>query len=302
MNIIKRAARYFLDKAIRALGKASRSRAMRILPSVEEAQRSHEYRMSQFRLNLDQGRLAGKVAIITGGANGIGLATGMLFAREGAKVVVADRTRGAFDQIESKGGDIAFVQTDLLADEQIKSMVEATVLKHGKIDILVNNAGIVSHGNAVDVTMDTWQRTLDINLTAAYRCCHYVIPHIVSGGGGSVIMIASINGGTCGIMDSAAYATSKAGLIGLTLQTAREFASRQVRVNSVSPGVIRTALLESSDFLAEKIRLVSEYTPLGFIGIAEDVAYANLFLASDESSYITGTNIIVDGGITMRGT
>jgi len=258
--------------------------------------------MSQYRLNLERGRLAGKVAIITGGANGIGLATAILFVREGAKVVVADRARGALDQIESKMDDVTFVQTDLLADEQIKSMVEATISKYGKIDILVNNAGIVTHGNAVDISLETWQRTLDINLTAAYRCCHYVIPHIVSGGGGSVIMIASINGGTCGIMDSAAYASSKAGLIGLTLQTAREFANRQVRVNSVSPGVIKTALLESSAYLEEKIRLVSEYTPLGFIGIADDIAYTNLFLASDESSYITGTNIIVDGGITMRGT
>jgi NAD(P)-dependent dehydrogenase (short-subunit alcohol dehydrogenase family) len=245
--------------------------------------------------------LEGKVAIVTGGASGLGRATAILFASEGARVVVADLKRGAVDEISAKGGEALFVETNLLVDADVERMVRETIAAYGKIDVLVNNAGAVALGSVTDLSPEKWQWNLDINLTSAYRCCHHAIPHMVKGGGGSVIMTASIQG-VCGIMDHAGYAAAKGGLIALTRQVARQYAQYQVRANCISPGVILTPIFDDKDEVDWMIKVVSEYTPLGILGVPEDIAYLNLFLASDESSYITGINIVADGGITMRGT
>jgi NAD(P)-dependent dehydrogenase (short-subunit alcohol dehydrogenase family) len=256
--------------------------------------------MSGLRAASKNGRLKGKVAIVTGGASGIGRATAILFASEGAKVVVADLKRGAVDEIAAEGGEALYVQTDLLVDAEVEAMVRQTMAAYGRIDVLVNNAGAVIKGSVTDLSPEQWQRNLDLNLTSAYRCCHHAIPHMVKGGGGSVTLTASIQG-VCGIPDFAGYAAAKGGLIAFTRQMARQYASSQVRVNCVSPGVVLTPIFEEAEDVEEMTRLVSEYTPLGIVGVPEDIAYLNLFLASDESSYITGINIVADGGITMRG-
>ena len=246
------------------------------------------------------GRLRGKVAIITGGASGLGLATAILFAREGAKVVIADIKRGAADEIASEGGEALYVRTDLLVDSDVEAMVRQAITTYGRIDILVNNAGAVVQGSVTDLSPEQWQRALDLNLTSAYRCCKHAIPHMIKSGGGSVIMTSSIQG-VSGNMDHAGYAAAKGGLIALTRQVARQYGLFQLRANCVSPGIILTPIFEAMGDLEWMIGMVADYTPLGILGEPEDIAYLNLFLASDESSYITGINVVADGGMTMRG-
>lgn len=290
-DIVKRIIR-------RCLNEALDSPFLRTRPSIDGLQSAHRARMSA--ISMKKGRLDGKVAIVTGGAGGLGRATSLLFASEGARVVVADLKRGAVDEISAGGGEALFVETDLLADADVEKMVGAAIAAYGKIDILVNNAGAVALGSVTNLTPEQWQWNLDINLTTAYRCCHHAIPHMMKANCGSVIMTASIQG-VCGIMDHAGYAAAKGGLIALTRQVARQYAPYNIRANCVSPGVILTPIFDDKDEVDWMIKVVSEYTPLGILGIPEDIAYLNLFLASDESSYITGINIVADGGMTMRG-
>jgi 3-oxoacyl-[acyl-carrier protein] reductase len=302
-RFVKRLFRRDIVKRIlrRCLNKALNSRFLLDRRSSPELQRAHEARMSGIAAAAKAGRLYGKVAIITGGASGIGRATAILFAREGAKVVVADLKRGAVEEIASNGGEALYVQTDLLNDADVAGMVSETMTAFGRIDVLVNNAGALVQGSVTDLSPVQWQRIIDLNLNSAYRCCHHAIPHMVNGGGGSVIMTSSIQG-VCGIMDHAGYAAAKGGLIALTRQVARQYALSQVRANCVSPGIILTPIFDAMEEIDWMIKSVSDYTPLGFLGVPEDIAYLNLFLASDESSYITGINVVADGGITMRGT
>jgi NAD(P)-dependent dehydrogenase (short-subunit alcohol dehydrogenase family) len=292
-DILKRLAR-------RGLKEALNSPLLRETNSTRDLQKAHVAMIQALKDPSRKGRLHGKVAIITGGASGIGRATAILFASEGARVVVADLKHGAVDEITAAGGEALYVQTDLLIEADVEALVQQTISAFGKIDVLVNNAGAIIKGDIIDLQPEQWQRSLDLNLTSAYRCCRHAIPHMIKAGGGSVIMTASIQG-MRGMQDFAGYATAKGGLIALTRQVARQYARSQVRVNCVSPGVVLTPVFDETENVEEMTRLVSEYTPLGIVGVPEDIAYLNLFLASDESSYITGINIVADGGITMRG-
>jgi len=255
-------------------------------------------------------RLNGKVAIVTGAAHGIGRATAELFARQGATVVLADRDAqagqdGARD-IASSGGRAAFLAADVSVDADVVQMVAATVERWGGLDVLVNNAGVAIPGSVVGTEPARWQRALDVDLASVYRTCRAAIPCLIERGGGAVVNVASLQG-MYGWPGWAAYAAAKAGIIGLTRQMAVEYADCGIRVNAVSPGGIATELGVNTARLepgfapapapasavpdaapSPRSRLRSPGRPL-------DVAFAILFLASDEAAHISGQNLVVDG-------
>lgn len=265
-------------------------------------------------------RLKDKVAIVTGGANGIGRATVELFARAGAKVVVADRdTRAGAEcvaQLEAGGAQALLVPTDVSSDTDVATLVNETVRRWGRVDVLVNCAGVDITGSVVDTEPERWHRVLDVNLASAYRTCRFALPQMIGRGGGSVVNIASLQG-MYGWPGYAAYAASKAGLIGLTRQIAAEYADRNIRVNSISPGGISTQLGANSDQLEPRFAHAPGAPPpapappaaapaptpdlprLRRAGVPEDVAWAALFLASDEAAYITGHNLVVGGILSV---
>jgi 3-oxoacyl-[acyl-carrier protein] reductase len=250
------------------------------------------------------GRLAGRVAIVTGAASGIGLATALLFAREGAAVIAADIDEAGLYALHEAtrhfGERFDCIRTDVASDSSVKTMVEQVTKAYGRIDALVNNAGINQEGGVLALSLEQWERTIDTNLSSVYRVCHFAVPEMVRhGAGGSIVNMASMQG-IAGFPNSSAYAASKGGIIALTRQLMRDFARYQIRVNSISPGVVKTPIFDRVDNKARIFELVGGYAPLGFVGLPEDIAFASLFLASDESRYVTGINMVVDGGTTAR--
>lgn len=262
-------------------------------------------------------RLSDKVAIIAGGANGIGRAAAVLFAREGAKVVVADRDAAAggaaVTEIHAAGGQAWFVATDVSRDADTAALAEEALRQYGAIHALVNCAGIDVQGSVVDTEPERWQRVLDVNLASIYRTCRDTIPSMIRAGGGAVVNIASLQG-MYGWPHYAAYAASKAGIIGLTRQIAVEYAEQNVRCNCISPGAISTQLLENSLRLEPGLAgnpsaassapasapVSAPVSRLLRAGRPEEVAFAALFLASDEAAHVNGHNLVVDGGASSR--
>ncbi len=260
-------------------------------------------------------RLEGKVAIVTGGANGIGRATAVLFAKEGARVAVADRDavagKACVAEIESAGGDTYFSQIDISSDTEVEVLVTEVVQRYGGLDVLVNAAGVDIRGAVAETEPERWHRVLDVNLAGVYRACRFGIPQMVDRGGGSIVNVASIQG-LFGYPRYAAYAASKSGMIGLTRQVAVDYASDGIRSNAVSPGEITTELTENSrrlepDLTGEQADLPDavgadreEYSGLRGPGLPIDVAHAILFLASDDARHISGHNLVVDGISTAR--
>ncbi len=251
-------------------------------------------------------RLQGKVSIITGSGSGLGRASALLFSKEGSKVVVADidRTSGeeTFALIKSNGGDAIFLKVYVSKVEDVQSMVNQTVEHYGKIDIQFNNAGINPLGSVVDTTVETWTRTIDINLKGVFLCMKYAIPFMEKQGGGSIINTASING-LVGMFNEAAYDASKGGVVLITKATALDFGSKNIRVNCICPGVADTPLMHK--YVEEAKNPAKALKELGDMNIAfkrlirpDEVAYTALFLASDESSGVTGSSYVVDGGFT----
>jgi len=252
-------------------------------------------------------RLKGKVAVITGGTSGIGLATAILFAKEGAKVVIASRDneagKFALEQIKSNNGEAIFVKTDVSNEEEVKVLIAESLRRYKKIDILFNNAGIELQKPVTETSNEELAKVIDINLKGVFYGCKYAIPYMIRNGGGSIINTASV-AGLVGFSNLAAYSASKGAVVALTKQIAIDYAKKNIRVNCICPGVIATPMVER--FIAkspnpeETRRQLNEIHPIGRIGKAEEVANAVLFLASDESSFITGHSLVIDGGLSAQ--
>ena len=250
------------------------------------------------------GRLDGKVAIISGGARGQGAAEARIFAREGAKVVIGDildaeGTRVAAEISES-GGDALYVHLDVTQEEDWRSAVEAAVSSFGKLDILVNNAGIWRRGRVEDTTVEDWDMIMDVNAKGVFLGTKLAIPEMRKAGGGSIINISS-TAGLVGGPRSSAYTASKGAVRLFTKATAVQYAREGIRANSVHPGPIDTPMIQQVWQGEEQSREAAlARTPLGRIGTPEDIAYGVLFLASDESSFMTGSELVIDGGSTAQ--
>lgn len=245
------------------------------------------------------GRLANKVAVITGAAGGMGKADALLFVKEGAKVAITDlqedKLKDVVAEIEALGGEAIGIKHNVASEEDWVRVVDETIKKFGKIDILVNNAGISNATPFMDMTVEGWEKTMTINVTSIFLGQKYVIPHMIEAGGGSIINISSIAGLTGG-SGAGPYTASKGAVRMLTKATAVDFAKHNIRCNSVHPGFIETPMTVDM-FKDEKMaQWFQSMTPLPRLGKAEDIANGVLFLASDESSYITGVELPIDGG------
>jgi NAD(P)-dependent dehydrogenase (short-subunit alcohol dehydrogenase family) len=250
------------------------------------------------------GRLDGKVALITGAGSGMGAVAAHLFAKEGAAVVVADAVEAGgvatVEAIQAAGGRATFVQVDVTRSEQVATMVGRGVEAFGGLHILYNNAGIFpsDDGGALDTPEDTWDRVMAVNLKGVWLCCRHGIPAMLASGGGSIINVASFVAFMGAATAQIAYTASKGGVLSMTREIAVEYARKGIRANALCPGPIETPLLAElmSDPARRARRIV--HIPVGRLGRAEEIANAALFLASDESSLMTGASLVVDGGIT----
>ncbi|MBQ11582.1 MAG: cyclopentanol dehydrogenase [Planctomyces sp.] len=249
-------------------------------------------------------RLEGKVAFISGGARGMGAAEARLFASEGAMVAVADvleeEGRRVAAQIGESGGKAIFLPLDVTSESQWQEAVAATVAEFGKLDILVNNAGIGGHGNVENTTVEDWDRVMDINAKGVFLGTKSAIPELRRAGGGSIINISS-QLGLVGVDNSSPqYQASKGAVRLLTKSTAIQYAGEGIRANSVHPGPIVTPMTEAGRADQDRNELTLSRIPLGRHGEPGDVAYGVLFLASDESSFMTGSELVIDGGWTAQ--
>ena len=249
-------------------------------------------------------RLEGKVALITGAASGIGKVAAALFASEGAKVALSDVADDAgastVTEIEGGGGEALYVHADVSKPAEAKAMVDRTVERFGRLDVLYNNAGVFPADDAsvIDTPERVWDLTIDINLKGVFLGCQYGIPAMLETGGGSIINVASFVALMGAAVPQIAYTASKGGVLAMTREIAVEFARKGIRANALCPGPIETPLLAEllADPQRRDRRLV--HIPIGRFGRAEEIAKAALFLASDDSSLMTGAALVVDGGIT----
>ena len=249
-------------------------------------------------------RLQDKVALITGGSGGIGRETALLFAKEGAKVVVADINEAGgketVQMIIDNGGEAAFTSVNVASAEDNQKMVEFTEATYGKLNILFLNAGIMhsNDDNAETTEESIWDLTMNINAKGVFLGCKYGIPAIKRAGGGSIINTASFVAILGAATPQVAYTASKGAVLALTRELAVIHARENIRVNALCPGPLRTELLMKFLDTEEKKQRRLVHVPMGRFGEAKEMAYAALFLASDESSFVTGTDFLVDGGIT----
>ena len=246
------------------------------------------------------GRLSGKVAVVTGGAGGIGRETARRFAEEDARVCVVDLA-------DEPGGEVAeeieglYVHADVTDADDVQNVYAETARRFGGVDVLFNNAGISppDDNSILDTDLDAWQRVLDVNLKSVYLCCKYGIPHLLERGGGSIINTASFVAVMGAATSQISYTASKGGVLALSRELGVEFARRGIRVNALCPGPVNTPLLQelfAKDPEKAQRRLV--HLPMGRFAEATEIANAVLFLASDESSYVNASTFLVDGGLS----
>jgi NAD(P)-dependent dehydrogenase (short-subunit alcohol dehydrogenase family) len=249
-------------------------------------------------------RLDGKVALITGAGNGMGRVASVLFAQEGARIVVADWSEDGGAEtvaaVEAAGGEATFVKVDVAKAEQVEAMVAAAMDRFGALHVLYNNAGIfpADDGGVTETPEPTWDRVMEVNLKGVWLGCKYGVPAMLASGGGSIVNVASFVALMGAATAQIAYTASKGGVLAMTREIAVEYGRQNIRANSLCPGPIATPMLEElmSDPERKQRRLV--HIPMGRLGSASELAKAALFLASDESSFMTGAQLVVDGGIT----
>ena len=250
------------------------------------------------------GRLDGKVAIISGGARGQGATEAKMFAREGAKVVLGDVLDEQGKQVEAEinesGGEATYVHLDVTREDDWRSAVETAVSRYGKLDVLVNNAGILIRKGLEETTVEDWDRIMGVNAKGVFLGTKQAIPAMRRAGGGSIINISSTAGLVGSPDGSPSYTATKGAVRLLTKATAIQYAKEGIRCNSVHPGPIDTEMIR--DTLTDPARLEQrmERLPMGRVGKPEDIAFGVLYLASDESSFVTGSELVIDGGTTAQ--
>jgi NAD(P)-dependent dehydrogenase (short-subunit alcohol dehydrogenase family) len=250
-------------------------------------------------------RLEGKVAVVTGTGAGIGKAIVQVFAAEGAQVVAASRRavngQPVVDAIVESGGDAIFVRCDISVEGDVEELFAHAVATYGRVDILVNNAGVNFVKDFEAVEPQDWDRVINTDLRGTYLCSRLAILEMLKTGGGSIVNIATVHTLAC-MPGAAPYDAAKWGMVGLTKALATEFAARSIRVNALSPGLIDTQIWDDIKAAAPTPEVAVEYwktnIPMGRVGTGEEIARAALFLASDDASYITGANLLADGGMT----
>jgi len=252
-------------------------------------------------------RVKGKVAIITGGAGGMGRAHAMLLAKEGAKVVVTDtqevQGKKVAEEIRSQGGEAVFIKHDVSSETEWKRVIAETVERFGKLDILVNNAGVMLWKKIEDTSLEEWRWLMSVNLEGVFLGTKHAMEAMKKSGGGSIINISS-TAGIVGTLDTSAYHASKGGVRIFTKAAALECSKAgydyNIRVNSIHPGVIKTPLVAELFRDEDKMRTALSWHPIGHFGEPEDIAYGVLYLASDESKFVTGAELVIDGGWTAH--
>jgi meso-butanediol dehydrogenase/(S,S)-butanediol dehydrogenase/diacetyl reductase len=246
-------------------------------------------------------RLEGKVALITGAGSGIGAATARRFASEGARLMLVDVNRDTGRSVVSdlarQGATVEFRGADVTELQEVEAVTQAAVDRYGRLDIIFNNAGIGAYGKVADMDPEIWHRVIAVDLHSVYYGCRAAIPHLRRSGGGSIINTASISG-LFGDYGLAAYNAAKGAVVNLTRTVAIDHARENIRVNAVCPGPIETALLAPLLTLPEAAERYAALIPMGRVGRAEEVAAVVAFLASDDASYVTGTAVVIDGGVT----
>lgn len=248
-------------------------------------------------------KLKNKVAIVTGGGTGIGRGISIMLAKEGAYVAVCGRRKDPLEttvkEIENSGGEAIYVETDVTSVDQIQEMVETTLMKWGQIDILVNNAGVYIPDDIMATSETEWEKVLNVDVKGVFLVSKAVLPHMLKQEKGKILNIASI-AGLFGFEKSAAYCAAKGAVVNLTREMALDYAPRGISVNAIAPGVIESDMTKPmlSDDASKDSFLTN--IPVGRIGKPKDIAHAAVFLVSDESEYIVGQTIVVDGGWTIR--
>lgn len=249
----------------------------------------------------------GKVVIVTGASSGIGRATALAFAREGAMVAIADKDKASgqrvADEARSSGGEAEAIATDVSVESEVRALIETVMGRWSRLDILVNNAGIYYQADAVSTPESAWNQVMAVNLTGAFLCIKHAVPAMLRGKGGAIVNVAS-EAGLVGIRNQVAYNVSKGGLIALTKSCAVDLASAGIRVNCVCPGTTDTPLVEAAlgrakDRRATR-RALEESRPANRLGKPEEIASAILYLAGDSAGYATGAILSVDGGYTAQ--
>jgi NAD(P)-dependent dehydrogenase (short-subunit alcohol dehydrogenase family) len=252
-------------------------------------------------------RLSDKVSIITGGGSGMGRTAALMFASEGARVVVADFSEEGGEEtvrlVRDAGGEAAFVRTDISSEADAKAMVDHAIATYGRVDTLYNNAGIMPEEDhsVVDTPVEAWDRVMAVNARGVYLGCKYAIPRMLDQGTGSIVNVASFVAILGCSVPQDAYTASKGAVLALTRSLAVQFAGRGVRSNAISPGPIETPLLMDwllKDEAAKQLRLARN--PTGRFGKPEEIVHVAIYLASDESRWTNGANFVIDGGISVN--